>query len=130
MSLLVTWWSVPIDNSQLNRFDSVIFGARNLAPLGYAAFGFMLGVTLGLLIRRTLPAMDAILGAFLGVRLAFTYLARPHLLAPRNLVLPLAQVADGFGTPMAVPKNVFVGAPTLPNAGFIQPRPSTHTDTH
>src|SRR5690349_12771297 len=30
---------------------------RGITPLGYAAFAFALGVTTGLLIRRTVPAM-------------------------------------------------------------------------
>jgi hypothetical protein len=30
-------------------------GARHIASVGYAAFGFALGVTAGVLIRRTVP---------------------------------------------------------------------------
>jgi hypothetical protein len=40
-----------------------VFGARDVAPVGYAAFGFALGVTAGALIRRTLPAMASTLAA-------------------------------------------------------------------
>jgi hypothetical protein len=75
LSLAVSWWSSPIDKA-LNatassaapagfwfpRLAEETFAARGVAPIGYAALAFMLGVTLGLLLRRLLPAM-----AFTGV---------------------------------------------------------------
>src|SRR5450432_73149 len=72
LSLMVTWWSSPIDRAHTNRFGSGMFGERNIAPLGYAAFGFALGVVAGLLIRRTLPAMATTLVGCLATRLTFT----------------------------------------------------------
>ncbi len=116
LSLMVTWWSTPMDRANQDRFGSGLFGERNIAPLGYAAFGFVLGIALGLLIRRTLPAMAATLGVFLGVRLAFTYLVRPHLLAPKHMSLPLSQVVHGFGSTNGGPDSLFASAPNLPGA--------------
>ncbi len=64
ISLIITWWASPIDRAggfptsfgQLSRFSPVAFGARDLVPVGYAAFGFALGVTVGVLVRdRDLP---------------------------------------------------------------------------
>ena len=52
LSLLVTWWSSPIDRAHTNRFASGMFGERNVTPMGYAVFGFALGVLAGLLIRQ------------------------------------------------------------------------------
>jgi len=116
MSLMFTWWSSPSDRANMNRFDVALFGQRNVAPLGYAAFGFVLGVTAGALIRRTLPAMAATLGGFLGVRLAFTYLVRPHLIAPKHLTTTLTAVAHGFGSSNGGPPTIFASASGLPNA--------------
>ncbi len=76
LSLMVTWWSSPMDRANMNRFGLGMFGERNITPLGYAVFGFALGVIFGVVIRRTLPAMAATIGVFLGVRLAFTYFVR------------------------------------------------------
>jgi hypothetical protein len=115
LSLMVTWWSSPIDRVDMNRFSSGLFGERNITPLGYAAFAFALGVTAGLLIRRTLPAMATTLAVFLGVRLSFTYLIRQHLLPPVRLTQPLASVVDGFGQTNGGPPNLFTDA-NLPNA--------------
>jgi hypothetical protein len=120
LSLMVTWWSSPIDRSQLNRFGSGMFGERNIAPLGYAAFAFALGVAAGLFIRRALPAMAATLGLFLGVRLAFTYWVRPHLLTPLHLTSKLMNV--GFGSTNGGPDTLFPSPPNLPNAWIYSTR--------
>jgi hypothetical protein len=90
LSLIVTWWAGPIDRAggfrtslgQLSRFSPVVFGARDIAPAGYAAFGFVLGVTVGALIRRTLPAMAVTLAVFVTVQLIMPNVVRPHLLPP------------------------------------------------
>jgi ABC-type transport system involved in multi-copper enzyme maturation permease subunit len=81
LSLMVTWWSSPIDRVNMNQFTSV-FDQRGVVPVGYAAFAFALGVFAGLLARRTLPAMAATLVAFVTVRVAITFWVRPHLMAP------------------------------------------------
>lgn len=122
LSLMVTWWSSPIDHANMNRFSAGLFGERNIAPLGYAAFGFALGVTAGILIRRTLPAMATTVAVFLGVRLAFTYLIRQHLLTPVHLAQPLASVVNGFGQYNNGPQTLFAGASNLPNAWIYATR--------
>ena len=47
-----------------------MFDARGIVPLGYAAFAFALGVTVGMLIRRTVPAMAITLAVFVAVQIA------------------------------------------------------------
>jgi hypothetical protein len=79
-SLMVTWWSSPFDTINNNPFS--YFDLRDIVPVGYAAFAFALGVTMGILVRRTLPAMAATLVAFTAIRGAFTLWVRPHLLNP------------------------------------------------
>jgi hypothetical protein len=116
LSLVVTWWSSPMDRANMNRFGSGVFGERDITPLGYAAFAFALGVTAGVLIRRALPAMAATLGVFLGVRLAFTYLVRPYLISPKHLTTTLSAVIQGFGSSNGGPNSLFLSATNLPNA--------------
>ena len=60
----------------------MLFPARGIAPLGYAAFAFALGVTAGVLIRRTVPAMAATLATFLFIQIAWPIWVRPHLIPP------------------------------------------------
>jgi hypothetical protein len=98
LSLMVNWWAEPIYKSAavsrasaaaLNRFAPAFFGAHGIAPIGYAAFAFMLGVSAGALIRRTLPAMAAALGGFAFVQLAWPAWIRPHLMTPARATVPL-----------------------------------------
>jgi hypothetical protein len=121
LSLMVTWWSSAMDHANMNRFDPGLFGQRNIVPMGYAAFGFALGVTTGVLIRRTLPAMATTLGVFIAVRLAFTYLVRQHLLPAVHLSEPLTSAVHGFGQTNGGPPNLFADA-SLPNAWIYSAR--------
>jgi hypothetical protein len=116
LSLMVTWWSSPIDRAHSNRFGSGLFGERNVTPLGYAAFGFALGVVAGLVIRRTLPAMASTLLAFLAVRLTVTYAVRPSIFSPRHKTLALDPNNIGFGSTNGGPATLMPNSPNLPNA--------------
>jgi hypothetical protein len=116
LSLLVTWWSSPIDRAHQNRFGSGLFGERNVVPLGYAAFGFALGVVAGLLMRRTLPAMASTIVVFLAVRLSFTYAVRPKLFSPRHEALALGANGMGFGSTNGGPPTLMSNPPNIPNA--------------
>jgi hypothetical protein len=83
-SLAVTWWSRPIDKTAQNfpKMAPLLFAARGIVPIGYAAFAFALGVTVGMLVRRTLPAMAITLAVFVAVQFAMPLLVRPHFLPP------------------------------------------------
>ncbi|MFF5263639.1 ABC transporter permease [Actinomadura viridis] len=84
-TLAVSWWSVPLDKTSgddLSRMTPLVFDGRGIVPMAYAAFAFALGVTAGMLIRRTLPAMALTLAVFAAVQVAVPQLVRPHLLPP------------------------------------------------
>jgi hypothetical protein len=114
-SLLLTWWSNPIDQAtglnprrgiNLIRVAPVLFDARGITPIGYAAFAFTLGVTAGVLIRRTIPAMAATLAVFAIVQIAVPNLIRQHLIAPVHAIVALNPAnIDGIrgGTVLATP---------------------------
>ncbi|MEV4619622.1 ABC transporter permease subunit [Asanoa sp. NPDC049573] len=80
LSWLLTWWAGPLDQLNGNRWAAMTFASRDIVPLGYAAFAFALGTTLGLLLRRTLPAMALTLAVFVAVQILVPTLVRPHLL--------------------------------------------------
>ncbi|MGB8940611.1 MAG: transporter [Streptomyces sp.] len=100
-TLAVTWWSSPIDravNSGGNgadpfypRIDPLVFAGRGIVPIGYAAFAFILGVTLGVLIRRTVPAMAATLAAYAAVQIATPLWVRPHLASSVDATLSFTE---------------------------------------
>ncbi|WP_242900599.1 ABC transporter permease subunit [Actinomadura terrae] len=82
-----TWWSDPLDKAATDRFPRLaplMFDARGIAPIGYAAFAFVLGVTAGVLVRRTLPAMAITLAVFAGLQFAVPNMVRPHLMTPEE----------------------------------------------
>jgi hypothetical protein len=77
--LMVTWWSGPFDQAYQIRITPSVFHESGVVPVGYAAFAFALGVTAGLLIRRTLPAMAVTVVIFAAVQFAVPLWVRPHL---------------------------------------------------
>jgi hypothetical protein len=109
LSLVVTWWAGPLDRAALNQFAT--FDQRDIAPIGYAAFAFTLGVLAGALIRRTLPAMFVTLAVFVAVRLAEFTWVRPRVLHPLLLNLALNPGSTGYG--QAGTLSVLFSSPTL-----------------
>lgn len=73
LSLMVTWWASPLDKVNQNRFNPSSFALHGFVPAGYALFAFALAATVGLVLRRTVPAMAITLAGFIGVRLGVTY---------------------------------------------------------
>jgi ABC-type transport system involved in multi-copper enzyme maturation permease subunit len=96
-TLMVHWWSSPIHkaNPGYTEFTAGSFHT-GIAPAGYATFAFALGVTAGLLIRRTLPAMAVTLAIYTAVIIAFPVWVRPHLIPPAQTTstLSLASIAN------------------------------------
>jgi hypothetical protein len=98
LSLMLTWWSSPLDSTLeipygrrllLERLGPVLFATRGVVPLGYAAFAFALAVTAGMLTRRTVSAMAATLGVFAAVQFAWAEWVRAHLVPPIRTIVPL-----------------------------------------
>jgi hypothetical protein len=118
LSWLVTWWAGPLDRAHLDQFGS--FDSRHIVPAGYAAFAVTLGVLLGALLRRTLPAMAATLLLFTTARVAFRLLARPSLVPPATRALALNPATTGYGSsgflPVMPAPALQPAAPDLPNA--------------
>jgi ABC-type transport system involved in multi-copper enzyme maturation permease subunit len=98
-SLAATWWSSPLDKAtdDFPRLEPLLFAARGIVPVGYAAFAFALGVTVGMLVRRTLPAMAITLAVFVAGQIAMPLLVRPHLLTPTHSTIEItASNVSGF----------------------------------
>ncbi|MFF4879693.1 ABC transporter permease [Micromonospora sp. NPDC000668] len=104
LSLAVTWWSSPIDQANglpgqdqgigfPNRFMPLVFGARDIVPIGYAAFAFALGVTVGILVRRTVPAMAVTLAVLAAVQMVVPMSVRAHYLPPAHTTTALTLAA-------------------------------------
>jgi hypothetical protein len=102
LSLMQAWWAAPIGravgyggggtNLAMGRFSSLVFATHGITPLGYAAFGFALGVTAGVMIRRTIPAMAVTLVIFAAVQIAMPLWIRPNLIPARHTVIPVTSL--------------------------------------
>jgi ABC-type transport system involved in multi-copper enzyme maturation permease subunit len=122
LSLAVSWWSKPIDGALSSthgglpsRLTPVTFAMRGIAPVGYTVFALVLGIALGIILRRSLPAMALTLAIFTFVQIAMPLWVRPHLVAPvhRSITITTATfdgiAADSSGRPTQI--SVTTGDP-------------------
>jgi hypothetical protein len=79
LSWAVTSWAHHIDYANDNRITPLVYGARGIVPIGYALFAFVLGVSAGMLLRRTVPAMAVTLAIYVGAVVSMPLWIRPHL---------------------------------------------------
>ncbi|MEZ0108966.1 hypothetical protein ABH920_002976 [Catenulispora sp. EB89] len=98
LSYLVTWWAGPLDHITGNRFAAMTFSSRDIVPLAYAAFAFALGVTAGLVLRRTIPAMAVTLAVFVGIQILVPAAIRPNLLPSTTTTFPINQTTTSQAT--------------------------------
>ena len=99
-SLIQAWWAAPIGRAvglggsgsilDETRFGVFVFPTHGITPLGYAAFGFALGVTVGLLVRRAIPAMAITLAIFAAAQLITPALIRPNLFPTSRTIATIA----------------------------------------
>jgi ABC-type transport system involved in multi-copper enzyme maturation permease subunit len=82
LSLLLTWSASRYDQVRGDRFEALNFASRNIVPLGYAVFAVVLGTVIGLLLRRTVPAMALTLVLFAAVQVVMSNGVRVHLMPP------------------------------------------------
>lgn len=101
VSLAVTWWASPIDKAvgagrgtglfNTPRLDPLVFGARGLVPVAYTVFALVLGVVVGLLVRRSVPAMAITLVGVVAVQILVPNLIREHLAKPMTVTTAITQ---------------------------------------
>ncbi|KAA9159973.1 ABC transporter permease subunit [Amycolatopsis acidicola] len=129
LALAVTWWASPIDaaaglstdRSGLNRMQPMVFAARGIVPIGYAAFAFVLGVSVGMVLRRTVVAMAVTLVLFVGVQVGVPFLVRPHALPATTETVAITSESimgisgDGTGLVQAITVREPAGAWVLGN---------------
>ncbi|HEY6275485.1 MAG TPA: ABC transporter permease [Streptosporangiaceae bacterium] len=123
LSLMQGWWAAPIGRATghggsgtqlaMGQFSTLVFATHGITPLGYAAFTFALGVTTGVLLRRTVPAMAVTLAIFAVVQFAMPLWVRPHLFPPDHTLTTLSSISDTSF------QNSTSGAFTLTAGGLV-----------
>jgi len=129
-SLLQAWWAAPIGKAvglgggssifSEGRFGWFVFPTHGITPLGYAAFGFALGVTAGLVIRRPIPAMAITLAIFAAIQFITPLWIRPNLFPTNHTVASIAATNAGVGTTKFSPNlKVTATVPGQPGAWIL-----------
>jgi hypothetical protein len=119
LSLAVTWWAKPLDGSTSSRqgnlpsrLTPISFAMRGIVPVGYAVFALVLGVAVGLLLRRTVPAMAVTLAVYVCVQVAVPLWIRPHLLPPTSASISYSpSTFDGIEANPGQPLRISVHTP-------------------
>lgn len=121
-SLIQAWWAAPIGKAvglgggasifSEGRFGWFVFPTHGITPLGYAAFGFALGVTTGLVIRRAIPAMAITLAIFAAVQFITPLWIRPQLFPTSQTIAAIA--ATGANVSLRANPKLVVTASVVP----------------
>ena len=101
-ALVLTWWCGPMDDAVSKGYPSnglygqprlwpSQFGARGTVPIAMAVLALVIGVALGLVIRRAVPAMAATLVLVVAVQVVMPMFVQSHLLPRKHLVATITQ---------------------------------------
>jgi hypothetical protein len=127
LSWAITSWAHRIDDATGDRITPWIYGARGIVPISYTLFAFILGVTAGMLIRRTVPAMATTLAIYGAAVISMQEWIREHLVSASHVVNPLdtsslQALGIGDGNEMTV-----IGSDNLPDAWVLSNQTITST---
>ena len=95
VSQLFTWLFAPfLTTQQLSVLTPTVFDTRGVVYTAWTLTALCLGVFLGALIRRILPAMAAALGAYLGLTALTLFFLHDHY--PMNTFWPMQVFETGW----------------------------------
>jgi hypothetical protein len=108
-SLMLAWWAAPISQAAriapntpaplgFGPFSPPTFASHGITPLGYAAFAFSLGVSVGVVLRRVIPAMAVTLAIFAVIQVAVPLWIRPNVVPPDHTMVAIGSVAASAQT--------------------------------
>ena len=119
--LVLTWWCAPIDDAvaqglrdpgllSVPRLWPELFTARGIVPMGTTVLALVIGVTAGLLVRRSIPAMAVTLVAVIAVQILLPSVVQKHLMAPKQLTTTITQerLTEVTGRPDPGPNGIVV----------------------
>lgn len=86
-SLAFTWWSGPRDRLG-SRIIPGAFEQRGIVPIAYVVFALLLGVAVGAVVRRVVPAAAVTLLVLLVAVFSAQNWVRPHLFDPDEIRSP------------------------------------------
>jgi hypothetical protein len=95
IGLAVTWWAGPLDEAVLRGYTDNgphsaprlwpdVFGSRGVVPIGMTLLALVIGVSAGLVVRRTVAAMALTLAAVIAVQVLFPVFVQSRLMTPES----------------------------------------------
>jgi hypothetical protein len=81
ITALMTYWRGP-DNLLDGRFEQNGYNIQGVVPLGYAVVTFALGAFVGVVVRRTGPAIAVTLAGYFAIRLVLEDVLRGRFMTP------------------------------------------------
>jgi hypothetical protein len=113
MIVLITWWRSPLDHLR-GRMNTGVFEFEGTTTFGYVLFALALALAVGVLWRRTVPALVVGFAGYVVSRLAVEGWLRQHYRAPLTATWParsngpdlshawviLQRPSDKFGHPL------------------------------
>lgn len=118
LSWAVTAWAQQVDLAAGDRITPMVFGARGIVPIGAALFAFALGVTTGMLIRRTIPAMAVTLAGYVAVAMSMQLWIRARLI-PADHATSTLDLAELEGLLIELDGSMEVIGPEPSNAWVL-----------
>jgi len=98
-SLGVGWWSGPLISNG-GRMGQFVFDFEGVVPIAYTLFAVALGVLVGAVSKKVLPAMGITLAGYAVVRVLIEVFARPRYQSPLTASFSVTS-NDQFNTPDA-----------------------------
>jgi hypothetical protein len=120
LSAVAGWSGRYLSSAAQDRLTALHFGAGGIVPIAYSGLAFALGVTAGIVARRTLPAMAVALVAYVGVVVGLATVVRQHLIPPVRALLPFdVTQLDGLIRSADLQRLTVIGSPNLPGAWIL-----------
>jgi hypothetical protein len=96
VTAVVTWWSLSEVSLGRSRLGPGPFDVQGIVPVAYAVFAVVLGIAVGSVVRRVVPAMATTFAAFVAVRIVIAVLVRPHFMSPVSKLVSLDRATGGL----------------------------------
>jgi hypothetical protein len=101
IGLVMTWWSGPLDDAlskgytdnspfSVPRIMPDFFGARGVVPIGMTVLALVVGVSAGLVVRRTVAAMALTLATMVAVQILMPTLVQARLMETETLTTAIS----------------------------------------
>lgn len=114
VAALIAWWWAPISNMYDGVYwhDPYVLNASGPSAVAGALFALAAGTAIGLLVRRTLPAMGATLAVVLAVAAVLTFFRRDFV-TPVDRITPECSPSGSSAAPG--PRDTATSPPTGPS---------------